>query len=786
MAGSYKDLEREFRGMDAEYREYLGLIGLRHVVNDTADALERRGRPSRPVENDNFDSVGRFKNNMDDSLNDYSGNQDTDLTENTIVSLVDRMRMMTFKFKIMNAMEEIITPLKAEMERISFEEQQLKLKHHTEDNLYQQAIVGAIESMSKNVEGSLIRNLVMEYQRFTRHPVWSSLRYLNAGLIQPVASGIKTILFGWKKEKSDTDRIVESINELTEFMMTGQIDRTESFMDKYIRKGLVQSMGERLAGLAGFSKAGAQRHEDRLSMGQGRVIDAIKDAYAKGGVSAISKEDMQKLQDSWSAVFFKDIVKKGRLLPAGGNDNNLFTPNPYQSEMLSLTRMVVHNTEQIAKTNALLLLGAMESAVNIDEFFKDYDRTMFTVSELVTQQQTDSLTHVLQVSNNSFIKAHKEQMEMQEMLLDSSESVEKYTKDTAKRTRRGFSGLMALIGASLIGAIASLGGTLLGGLAKIFPWIGKGGSGGNKGGTTTGKKQSRLGGAAKGILRAMPWLTLADAFYDTFDSTKMVKQELDARNADLVERGLELSNHMTRGIIGSVIDGTTRLGAMAFDFVTGGNSAKELQEQFSNGFINRLKNSPNFPFFGSEWWGGVFDRVLGGSFWTFEGSYVDSFVKKIGDSFRKLDDVQFNRSIKAIENVDAMYDSMNDLFTPVNTKKPKSQSKPEVVQDIGSPIVSRMTDELSDGMLQLRQQARAMVEQQDTLTKAAYNNTKDHFNDQANMMVEFIQATDEFTQANKELRDQIKSLDNRLKNDSQTPRSFFGIDTDSLLNKIGI
>lgn len=721
--------------MDKEYREYLGLLGLRHVVNETADALERRNTPQRPRMDESFDPIGRYKNNMDDSLNNYSGDQmETDLSQETMISLVDRMRLTTFKFKITNAFEEIITPLRTEMERISFEEGQMRLRHHTEDNLYQQAIIDSLKDMSKSVEGNLIRSMVMEYQRFTRHPVWSSLRYLNAGLIQPVASGIKTILFGWKKEKSDTDRIVESINELTEFMMTGQIDRTESFMDKYIRKGLLQSMSERVLGLGGYDRAGAQRIEDMRASGQDWRIDQVLNKHRAGGTGALTDEERQIHKDLISSKIFSSIIKRGRLSPDGGDEGGrIIDITPYQADMKSIVEKVAMHTESIAKSNAMLLLSAMEGGVKMEDFFGNYERVTQSVMESVSVGQTDMITHSISTFSNNIAKQHKEQMEMRELLLDSSESVEKHTKDTAKRTRRGFGALMGIIGITLVGAIAKLGKTGLGLLG-----VGAG---------------AGMAANAKNLAKRIPLISVGLGLWDTRETNMQIRDELNARGADTAEIAATLINNTSRGIIGAILDSSSGLAASAFDLVFGGDDARKLQSEFSNGFISRLKNSPDFPLFGPKWWNGVFEKINSDRFWDFGDSYVGQFVKSIANKVKEVDNFQFNQSIRALENSQQMYDAWNSMYTPVSnqpTVRPSYESEENI-----NKTTDKVFGDLINGV-----------------------------NSTANAQMELNQ---ELLESLSVLRNEIKTLSKNYKEgNSQGEVSPYTFDADALLNKIGL
>jgi hypothetical protein len=241
-----------------DYDTYLGVVSLRKSLNEEIDKLS--------------DVVDKQKDVIslvnERSFDKFVEEKEVDISDASIISIVSLMQEATFKVRLMNAMRDIVYPMTEALTELQNQKMVVDRHLHQEDVLYQQSIISAIENMKDSVETSLIRTLVLEYRQFTRNPVWSTLRLINAGLIKPLASTIGTILFGWKKTKSDTDRIVESVDRLREFMMTGQIDDRRSTFEKIIQGGLAGITGRLIGSAVGINEASAQRAEDKASRGE--------------------------------------------------------------------------------------------------------------------------------------------------------------------------------------------------------------------------------------------------------------------------------------------------------------------------------------------------------------------------------------------------------------------------------------------------------------------------------------------------------------------------------------
>ncbi|WGH49890.1 hypothetical protein [Alishewanella phage vB_AspM_Slickus01] len=780
MANSYKDLEKEFRGMDSEYREYLGMLGLRQVVNDSTDALYRRS----PQLERGFDPVGNQKyGNVD---NDQVAAEEINLTDHTMISLVDRMRHTTFKFKLMNAMHDIIDPLRTEMERQTFEDHLFHQKNHLENTWYQRSLLELMANKGEENEIAIVRGVLMGWKRFSRHPVWTSLRYTGM-MVKGIGNVASTMLFGFKKEKNGFEKIVDAIKELTEFVMTGQIDKSESFMDKYIRKGLISSMTERVAGKLGYNIEGAQRNEDLMASGRGFLLEEAKKSMKQFGFA--TAEQMQLIDDERSSKLFKNIIKRGRIPKQFAEEKTpqetpVYVYNPYELTMLRSKEQELRFLESIAKTNALLLASTSYAADFSADFLKQFEFDYAHLSNKNTMAIESTLHNTASASTATMISQHKETKEFQEKLLDSSENVEKHTKRTARTSQRSFGLMLPLLGG-------------FGGLGALLVKMGKGG------------------------LKRLPLFSLINGLLDTRGSNRKLIEELKAKGADAVEIGLSLVSNTARGVVGSVVDGVAGVGATAFDFVFGGDTATKLHEKFSSGFIDRLKNSPNFPFFGTEWWDGIFTTIMSDDFWKFEGSFVQKAIDAIKhsvtggitDAVTAIDNAQYDASVKALAAADSMYDSMNDIFSaglgvsrfpakekkekplgfipkiPVTTvinnkddkEKPLKRTEPmSQVQTLIQNLNNADASELKTGMQLLRRAMEDNAGQSNIRvnTEAMIDGTKMTID----IMTQELELQRELLKVNKDLLISYKKVGLNGKINTGT---VFGIDIEPLLNKLG-
>ena len=391
-----------------------------------------------------------------------------DLSDGSIISLVSLMQESIFKVRLMNSLRDVVYPLVEAMGELQNQKQLNDTHHHQEDVLYQQSIITAIENMKDSVETSLIRTLVLEYRQFTRNPVWSTFRLLNAGLIKPVASAVSTIMFGWKKTKSDTDRIVESIDKLREFMMTGQVDKQRSMFEKIIQGGLVGVTGRIIGAGLGITQSAAQSAEDKASRGE----------------KATFREQLSKR-------FISDIIQRGR------NDYG-YVPDKVSSpeekamlimfsedgkEMKALYDIVDAINRLSKKIPNIIDVTPDSTEFDFYSMFRESKESPLYVSDLVTvgkldfvaETLTDQLALQYKASNDFFKKETETQtktLSVMNNILKNDLSMNDVHEDTERYGKKSLRELQGIrrtqIYQALMSTFANIGMLLKNGISSIM------------------------------------------------------------------------------------------------------------------------------------------------------------------------------------------------------------------------------------------------------------------------------------------------------------------------------
>ena len=330
----------EFDRMDnnRDYRRQLGIVGLQKIIDDNmaTSRTQRRGSARSDYAFEEFPSfVSQQKDQMERLID---ANEDVHIADDSLTSLVDKIRSYTYEVRITNALHGIVLPLSERMEVLHLEDRLEALNNHRENVLYQQEIVSAINELNNQIEESFVRRLVLEYRQFMRNPVWNSIRLLNKMVISPVLGLTKTLLFGRKKRESDTDRIVRSVNELTEFMRTGMIDREKGFIQRVIEGGLVGAPAKALA-------RGVLSKTTGIGVG---AAQAREDAKASGTMG--NRGFLENLVGNISnKLYGNEIIRRGHMQQMGDSKSieDLFNLFEQSTEHESRTASLVEQTNKI-------------------------------------------------------------------------------------------------------------------------------------------------------------------------------------------------------------------------------------------------------------------------------------------------------------------------------------------------------------------------------------------------------------------------------------------------------
>lgn len=407
---------------EIEYRKQLGLVGLQmmNLAEKGSSALRNPRREQRSLSRPD-DSV--FEANI------------TEIDDSSFDSLVDRMRTSTFKVRVVGAFTDIVEPLYERMRLLNEEDEMHNSQRHHESSLYMDKLLTAIQSMESSNDGQN-RGIYLAYKEFMRHPVWNSLKFTMNALYES-SKLTYGVLFGFKKQQSDTDRIVEAIERQTEWHMTKSIGQQKGFFSRLMSQGI---LGMPIRGLANIALNG-------LNMGRNRAQDQ-ENARARGD------EVPSGFKTFFSDFFFKDVIdQQGRL----GTDTptTLIAFDP------------TFNSDYFDTMSDIL-----------DASYKKHN-TVRAVNELYDLvYDINRGDHAMsRDERHSISKRHAETINMMKDERTGVFQIARYTKGTEKEVRKHrlqalWSSIIS-IGTSLVTGIVGFGGRILGALLPLGGIIGR-------------------------------------------------------------------------------------------------------------------------------------------------------------------------------------------------------------------------------------------------------------------------------------------------------------------------
>lgn len=159
--------------------------------------------------------------------------------------------------------------------------------------------------------------LLGEISRKNSELVESSKPWKALNLITTPLRWMSNTMFGWRNSdpfSSGFDKISKAIEEQTEFLATGEIDRTRSLWQRFTQQGLLGMAGRGILGQMGFGVDAAQRREDARSQGEHigfSITGFLNDHFfadqtvyrgRRGGLIAANRRDAQmSIPESFAA-----------------------------------------------------------------------------------------------------------------------------------------------------------------------------------------------------------------------------------------------------------------------------------------------------------------------------------------------------------------------------------------------------------------------------------------------------------------------------------------------------
>lgn len=404
-----------------EYSRQLGMVGLHLMsISETQkDIVERQNRWSPAFAGDHFDEL------MDEGLDTRLTSVDESVFEDFADVLVERMSSTVFRVRVDRVEQDLVEPLNEKLLAIDEAADFRSLRRHHEIAVYLDKILSATHSLNNsNTEQN--RGIYLAFKDFTRNAVWNSLRLGMKVLIETGRIGLG-VLFGFRKRVTDTDRIVNAINKLTQWQMNGYVTQQKSFFSRLVGQGVlgmpIRKFTNVLLDGVGIGIESAQQVEDRRSRG----------------------ERVNPFQKFFTELFYDDVItKRGRL----GTQDATFNNTPEDSTE-SLMKYQLRELRLISIAASSIQLNYLRQLGEDGRHYLEDLRDTETHNKLLLQFMADADKDNTKIVSN--------------------------TKDIFKETRKhrlqAMWGNILKIGTSLVSSVVGIGGKLIASIGALTPLL---------------------------------------------------------------------------------------------------------------------------------------------------------------------------------------------------------------------------------------------------------------------------------------------------------------------------
>ena len=299
------------------------------VMEDQISIMERQLDELTEITKSDEAYHRSFMDYTKDSLDHVYDNRISDIEDNAFDSLVERMRLSTFRVEMVNAEYDIVDPMLLGMRELSLDGREESLAFHHETTMWYARMVEVMESLKKD-ETDAGRGVVLATRQFLRHPVW----YTLTGAAQAMANVGKFLggvtlgtLFGFGRKETVHEKLLSETKKQTEFMLTGKIDQGKTLWQQFKSGGVSGLIGRDIAANInttlddGKTKLNlqelAQHREDARASGselQGGIRGRMADFFFKNEVTKkkwdhSKKDDNPSDEDTYSFIPSEDFIE---------------------------------------------------------------------------------------------------------------------------------------------------------------------------------------------------------------------------------------------------------------------------------------------------------------------------------------------------------------------------------------------------------------------------------------------------------------------------------------------
>lgn len=450
---------------------------------------------------------------------DFSRSSRRDTGRNSGGSLIDDsaielLRTTTYDVRIANSMRDLVDPMYERLSELHDEAQTLNILIAT-DQLRMLKKINLTLLDQGDVTDDWVGSMTTFYRRLVDHPGLTAMTLLGKGIgktFSTVAGIGKSILFGKGDQRSNTEKIVQAIDKVREFMMTNAVDERKSLWERYKTGGLTGfalSGAKNLAGKAvGASRGLAEQREDRRSRGRfvkNNISGKISDIFYSNRMVKKNKNpndlamsmlikrqtnDLTAWKDFRKQVLahlgnipktFENIkdVNGSATFEDGSISRSARAERPLQQpELVGLVDGTLVGLDHIAMDALSKSIANGNRQFKLIEDMREIAELQYTETQtnLAVAEENQKATMVMTGLSKETVKKLGSLFDMQDEILDETKQGNGYQKKTFKETAkaRRAAQLRAMIGLVLggiktvVGAVVTAGAVISGAIATAI------------------------------------------------------------------------------------------------------------------------------------------------------------------------------------------------------------------------------------------------------------------------------------------------------------------------------